>query len=126
MTYLGNSLGGLALGRAESQQGQKMSSQIAKYEVLDPTHKKNEVSFEALRDLTYDREQMFLILCEKNKHMINRMIRQNPKLLKEAFLLVLKKNPQIIDFQNKREWFKKELQSLGGAGYYGSISIDLK
>jgi hypothetical protein len=109
------------LGRTESQQGQKGSTQIAKYEVHDSTHKKNEVSFETLKDLTFDREQMFQILCEKNKLMINRMIRQNPRLLKEAFLLVLKKNPHIIDFQNKREWFKKELQGLGG-GYYGSIS----
>ncbi len=88
----------------------------------DSTHKKNEVSFEILKDSIFDREQMFLILCEKNKLMINRMIRQNPKLLKEAFLLVLKKNPHIIDFQNKRDWFKKELQNIPGGGYYGSIS----
>ena len=64
-------------------------------------------------DLNLD--DMFQIICSKNKKVINMMIRKNLNLLNESLSQVIKRTPQIIDFENKRNYFKQELKKIKDA-----------
>ena len=55
---------------------------------------------------------MFIIMCEKNKKVINMIIKQNPNVLNDSLNMVVKKMPLIIDFENKKHYFRKELDRL--------------
>jgi len=55
---------------------------------------------------------MFTIMCEKNKNIINMMVKQNISLLNESFSMIIKKMPKILDFDNKKNYFRSELKKL--------------
>jgi E3 ubiquitin-protein ligase HUWE1 len=46
---------------------------------------------------------------DKNRKMLNDMIRKNPSLLNDSFALMMK-NPRHVDFENKRGWFRSRLR----------------
>ena len=60
---------------------------------------------------------MFTIMCEKNKNIINMMVKQNISLLNESFSMIIKKMPKILDFDNKKNYFRSELKKLKPASY---------
>ena len=70
-----------------------------------------------LKNLLSNREKlsfndMFTIMCEKNKNIINMMVKQNIALLNESFSMIIKKMPKILDFDNKKSYFRSELKKL--------------
>ena len=52
------------------------------------------------------------------------MIKQNLKLLNDVLSIIIKKMPKIIEFENKRAFFKHELKRFKGPSYhYPQISL---
>jgi hypothetical protein len=47
----------------------------------------------------------FVKFAETYRKLLNDLIKQNPSLLEDSFYLLLKM-PQLIDFENKRAYFK--------------------
>lgn len=72
-----------------------------------------------------DNTQLFTFICEKAKTVINMMIKQRLKesqinsyrrtytsILKEPIGIVFKKMPRIIEFENKKQFFRQELKLI--------------
>jgi len=55
---------------------------------------------------------MFNLICEQNKKVINLIVKQNLGLLNDTLSMIVKKKPKILDFENKRDYFKAELKKL--------------
>ena len=68
-----------------------------------------------------DPDQMFALMSEKNRQIINMMVKQNPRILSDSLSVIISKRPTILDFDNKRAFFRSELKKLK-QGHYGSIS----
>ena len=51
-------------------------------------------------------DDMFLLMCEKNKKILNIMIKRNIYVLDSTLNVMLKKFPKTIEFENKRLYFK--------------------
>ena len=81
-----------------------------------------ERSFSSIRETNLDANEMFLLMCEKNKNLLNMMIKQNLKLLSGSLSLIVKKMPKILDFEIKRLFFKAELKKLK-QGHHPQIRI---
>ena len=78
-----------------------------------------------LRNSKITIDEMFALLCEKNKKILNMMIRQNPNLLSESMNIVVAKMPKILEFDIKKTYFRRELKKLRGDQrdrYYHPIS----
>lgn len=60
---------------------------------------------------------MFTIMCEKNKNIINLMVKQNIALLNESFSMIIRKMPRILDFDNKKSYFRSELKKIKPPSY---------
>mmetsp|Transcript_22326 Transcript_22326/g.19199 ORF Transcript_22326/g.19199 Transcript_22326/m.19199 type:complete len:449 (-) Transcript_22326:408-1754(-) len=54
-------------------------------------------------------DQLFNFICEKNKKVINNMIKQDFNLLNDSMSMVAKKVPKILEFEIRRAYFRKEL-----------------
>ena len=61
-----------------------------------------------------DFDEMFGVMCEQNKNIINMMVRQNVGLLNESFSMIIRKMPKILDFENKKSFFRVELKKIKG------------
>ena len=57
---------------------------------------------------------MLLIMCEKNKKILNVMIKKNISMLDTTLSIVIKKFPKVINFENKRAYFKLQIKKLRG------------
>lgn len=53
-------------------------------------------------------EQQFLTFTEKHNKILNLMVRQNPSLMSGSFSLLVR-NPRVLDFDNKRNYFSQQL-----------------
>lgn len=49
---------------------------------------------------------MLLLMCERNKTILNIMIKRNIHVLDKTLSIMLKKFPKAIEFENKRLYFK--------------------
>jgi len=83
-----------------------------------------EENFQRLRQTKLDSNEMLHLMCEKNKNILNMMVKQNPHLLSDSLSIVVKKMPKVLDFENKRSYFKNELKKLK-RGYYSSIRLQV-
>ena len=83
-----------------------------------------EDSFQRLRQTKLDSNEMLSLMCEKNKNILNMMVKQNPHLLSDSLSIVVKKMPKVLDFENKRSYFKNELKKLK-RGYYSSVRLQV-
>eukprot|EP00828_Plagiopyla_frontata_P016612 TRINITY_DN2178_c0_g1_i2.p1 TRINITY_DN2178_c0_g1~~TRINITY_DN2178_c0_g1_i2.p1 ORF type:complete len:678 (+),score=133.34 TRINITY_DN2178_c0_g1_i2:1511-3544(+) len=73
-----------------------------------------------------DTNEMFTFMSEQNKILINYMIKQNMSLINDVFLEVIKKMPKILNFENKRTYFKDQLKKIKTAHHYYAPSLRLK
>jgi len=79
--------------------------------------------FSEVRDIKMDTNEMFTFICEKNKKVINGMIKQDLTLLNDSMSLITKKVPKILDFEIRRAYFEKELTNMRRGG---SIRLRIK
>ena len=81
-----------------------------------------ESSFQRIRQTKLDSNDMLYLMCEKNKNMLNMMVKQDPRLLTKTLSIVVKKMPKVLDFENKRTYFKSELRRLK-KGHFHSLRL---
>ena len=84
---------------------------VCKHDVLGVTDSK-EASRQATPMLTESYSHVFYTFTEQHKRVLNQMVRSNPGLMSGSFAL-LTKNPRILDFDNKRSYFCRQVRDRG-------------
>ncbi|KAL4932739.1 E3 ubiquitin-protein ligase TOM1 [Aspergillus undulatus] len=57
-------------------------------------------------------ESLFFKFTEEHRKILNELVRQNPRLMSGTFSLLVK-NPKVLDFDNKRNYFTRRVHSRG-------------
>lgn len=57
-------------------------------------------------------EALFFNFTEDHRKILNELVRQNPKLMSGTFSLLVK-NPKVLEFDNKRNYFTRRIHSRG-------------
>ncbi|KAL1959539.1 hypothetical protein VTO42DRAFT_1984 [Malbranchea cinnamomea] len=57
-------------------------------------------------------EGLFFKFTEDHRKILNELVRQNPRLMSGTFSLLVK-NPKVLEFDNKRNYFNRRLHSRG-------------
>ncbi|KDB27164.1 hypothetical protein H109_01035 [Trichophyton interdigitale MR816] len=57
-------------------------------------------------------EGLFFNFTEDHRKILNELVRQNPRLMSGTFSLLVK-NPKVLEFDNKRNYFNRKLHSRG-------------
>ncbi|PYH45250.1 E3 ubiquitin-protein ligase TOM1 [Aspergillus saccharolyticus JOP 1030-1] len=57
-------------------------------------------------------ESLFFKFTEEHRKILNELVRQNPRLMSGTFSLLVK-NPKVLEFDNKRNYFTRRLHSRG-------------
>lgn len=66
----------------------------------------------------------FLSFTEKHRKILNLMVRQNPTLMSGSFSLLVR-NPKVLDFDNKRNYFSQQLHK-GRREHYTPLSLTVR
>ena len=56
-------------------------------------------------------DDVFRLFCAKNRKVLNLVVRQNPVLLEDTLNSLISRFHNLLDFENKRSYFKTELRS---------------
>ncbi|EIE20172.1 HECT-domain-containing protein [Coccomyxa subellipsoidea C-169] len=67
----------------------------------------------------------FLRFAERHRRLVNVLIQQNVQLLLEGPLTQLMRTPRLIDFDNKRAFFRSQVRSASDR-YHGSLRIHVR
>ncbi|EAW10523.1 E3 ubiquitin-protein ligase TOM1 [Aspergillus clavatus NRRL 1] len=57
-------------------------------------------------------ESLFFRFTEEHRKILNELVRQNPRLMSGSFSLLVK-NPKVLEFDNKRNYFTRKIHSRG-------------
>ncbi|KAL2862867.1 E3 ubiquitin-protein ligase TOM1 [Aspergillus lucknowensis] len=63
-------------------------------------------------DAGLNMESLFFKFTEEHRKILNELVRQNPRLMSGTFSLLVK-NPKVLEFDNKRNYFTRRLHSRG-------------
>lgn len=63
-------------------------------------------------DAGLNMEGLFFRFTEDHRKILNELVRQNPRLMSGSFSLLVK-NPKVLEFDNKRNYFTRKLHSRG-------------
>ena len=63
--------------------------------------------------------------AEKHRRLLNALLRQHPNLL-EGSLAPLLRVARLIDFDNKRAYFRTRVRAQGAERHYGSLRINVR
>ncbi|KAF9888103.1 hypothetical protein FE257_009239 [Aspergillus nanangensis] len=63
-------------------------------------------------DAGLNMEGLFFKFTEEHRKILNELVRQNPRLMSGTFSLLVK-NPKVLEFDNKRNYFTRRLHSRG-------------
>eukprot|EP00743_Colponemidia_sp_Colp-15_P003757 GILK01004053.1.p1 GENE.GILK01004053.1~~GILK01004053.1.p1 ORF type:complete len:1970 (+),score=455.64 GILK01004053.1:306-6215(+) len=72
-----------------------------------------------------DNSSAFVRFCETHRKILNIFIRQNPNLLQQTFE-PLTKIPRILEFDNKRSYFRSQLRARRGERHFDSIRLQVR
>ncbi len=56
---------------------------------------------------------LFFLFTEEHRRILNELVRQNPKLMSGTFSLLVK-NPKVLEFDNKRNYFNRSVHAKTG------------
>lgn len=63
-------------------------------------------------DASMGMENLFFKFTEEHRKILNELVRQNPRLMSGSFSLLVK-NPKVLEFDNKRNYFTRRIHSRG-------------
>lgn len=63
-------------------------------------------------DSNVSMESLFFKFTEEHRKILNELVRQNPRLMSGTFSLLVK-NPKVLEFDNKRNYFTRRVHSRG-------------
>ncbi|KAJ5449140.1 E3 ubiquitin ligase domain of unknown function DUF908 [Penicillium cf. griseofulvum] len=66
----------------------------------------------AQTDAGLSMENIFFKFTEEHRKILNELVRQNPRLMSGTFSLLVK-NPKVLEFDNKRNYFTRRVHSRG-------------
>lgn len=66
----------------------------------------------ASHEASFGIENLFFKFTEEHRKILNELVRQNPKLMSGTFSLLVK-NPKVLEFDNKRNYFTRRIHSRG-------------
>lgn len=66
----------------------------------------------AAADAGLNMENLFFKFTEEHRKILNELVRQNPRLMSGTFSLLVK-NPKVLEFDNKRNYFTRRVHSRG-------------
>jgi hypothetical protein len=66
-----------------------------------------------LKESRVREEEAVFSFSEKHRVILNTMIRASPSLLTTGAFILLTKMPRVLDFDNKRSWFKQQIVKKG-------------
>lgn len=69
-------------------------------------------------------EENFFAFTEKHRKVLNIMVRQNPSLMSGSFALLVR-NPKVLDFDNKKNYFTQQLHK-GRRDHYTPLSLSVR
>lgn len=69
-------------------------------------------------------EDNFFAFTEKHRKILNIMVRQNPTLMSGSFALLVR-NPKVLDFDNKKNYFTQQLHK-GRRDHYTPLSLSVR
>ena len=76
------------------------------------TRNSRELSVSSTGDSNLSMESLFFKFTEEHRKILNELVRQNPRLMSGTFSLLVK-NPKVLDFDNKRNYFTRRIHSRG-------------
>ena len=87
---------------------------VSKYQIKMMPLADSKSKFTLFRNAFYMSERIEELsrFCLANKRIINKMIKQKPSLFVNELEGLIKYMPNLLDFENKRTYFKKELAKL--------------
>ncbi|KAI5462186.1 hypothetical protein BGZ63DRAFT_354427 [Mariannaea sp. PMI_226] len=72
---------------------------------------------------------LFFNFTEEHRRILNELVRTNPKLMSGTFALLVK-NPKVLEFDNKRNYFNRSVHSRSGNGQsrpsYPSLQLSVR
>ena len=69
-------------------------------------------------------ESLFFRFTEEHRKILNDLVRHNPKLMSGTFQLLVK-NPKVLEFDNKRNYFTRRLHSRGSESRHPQPPLQL-
>lgn len=69
-------------------------------------------------------ENLFFKFTEEHRRILNELVRQNPRLMSGTFSLLVK-NPKVLEFDNKRNYFTRRVHSRGAEPRHSHASLQL-
>ncbi|SPO27765.1 related to ubiquitin-protein ligase 1 [Ustilago trichophora] len=69
-------------------------------------------------------EDNFFAFTEKHRKILNIMVRQNPALMSGSFAMLVR-NPKVLDFDNKKNYFTQQLHK-GRRDHYTPLSLSVR
>eukprot|EP01017_Pseudomicrothorax_dubius_P009141 TRINITY_DN1305_c0_g1_i2.p1 TRINITY_DN1305_c0_g1~~TRINITY_DN1305_c0_g1_i2.p1 ORF type:complete len:568 (+),score=175.51 TRINITY_DN1305_c0_g1_i2:66-1769(+) len=99
----------------------KAISKIANVDLVE--NQGEQPSVLSIRDLKLEINDLFRVMVERNRKVINLMVKQNIGLLSDSLNIVVRKMPQILDFENKKKHFRSEMDTIRGERHYRSLDI---
>ncbi|KAK9367078.1 hypothetical protein V1509DRAFT_648000 [Lipomyces kononenkoae] len=94
---------------------------VCKHEVLKETPKPTQQPGKVVRlDTTQvnapldNMQHLFFKFTDEHRKILNQMVRNNPKLMSGSFSILVK-NPKVLDFDNKRNYFNRQLHARSQA-----------
>ncbi|SNX85924.1 related to ubiquitin-protein ligase 1 [Melanopsichium pennsylvanicum] len=69
-------------------------------------------------------EDDFFAFTEKHRKILNIMVRQNPALMSGSFAMLVR-NPKVLDFDNKKNYFTQQLHK-GRRDHYTPLSLSVR
>lgn len=70
-------------------------------------------------------EEFFFKFTEDHKKILNIMVRNNPSLMSGSFSLLVK-NPKMLEFDNKRNYFNQQLHKRTNRDHYPSLQLNVR
>ncbi|KAG5458055.1 MAG: putative ubiquitin-protein ligase [Olpidium bornovanus] len=71
-------------------------------------------------------ERLFFQFTEDHRKILNAMVRKNPSLMSGSFSLLVH-NPNVLEFENKRNYFNQQLHKRGSnREHYGTIQLNVR
>lgn len=69
-------------------------------------------------------ENLFFKFTEEHRKILNELVRQNPRLMSGTFSLLVK-NPKVLEFDNKRNYFTRRVHSRGAEPRHSHAPLQL-
>ncbi|OZJ01837.1 hypothetical protein BZG36_05295, partial [Bifiguratus adelaidae] len=71
-------------------------------------------------------DDLFFTFTEEHRKILNTMVRNNPSLMSGSFSLLVR-NPKMLEFDNKRNYFVQQLHKrVNNREHYGSLQLNVR